>query len=161
EISIRDFRTVLEALVTWGQREKDAIILSEHVRGALSRYITHKFSGGQNILPAYLVSKEIEDAVRGAIRQTSGASYLALSPDIHRELIASIKNVVGIRKSAAAGASPVILAPMDIRRFMRKLVERDFPNLAVLSYQELTPSANIQPLERIRMAHQSQLTAAE
>ena len=95
EISIRDLRTVLEALVTWGQREKDAIILSEHVRGALSRYITHKFSGGQNILPAYLISKEIEDAVRGAIRQTSGASYLALSPDIHRELVASIKTVVG------------------------------------------------------------------
>lgn len=161
EISIRDFRTVLEALVTWGQREKDAIILSEHVRGALSRYITHKFSGGQNILPAYLISKEIEDAVRGAIRQTSGASYLALSPDIHRELIASIKSVVGIRKSAAAGTSPVILAPMDIRRFMRKIVERDFPGMAVLSYQELTPSANIQPLERIKMAHQSQLTAAE
>ena len=45
------------------------------LRGALSRYITHKFSGGQNIIPAYLISKEIEDAVRGAV-ETSGASYL-------------------------------------------------------------------------------------
>lgn len=158
EISIRDMRTVLEALVTWGQREKDPIVLSEYVRGALSRYITHKFSGGQNIIPAYLISKEIEDAVRGAIRQTSGASYLALSPDIHRELIASMKKVVG---TPGGGAAPVILAPMDIRRFMRKIVERDFPSLAVLSYQELTPSANIQPLERIKMAQHGQLPAAE
>ena len=149
---------VLEALVTWGQREKDPIVLAEHVRGALSRYITHKFSGGQNIIPAYLISKEIEDAVRGAVRQTSGASYLALSPDIHRELIASMKDIVG---SLSGGSmAPVILAPMDIRRFMRKIVERDFPSLAVLSYQELTPSANIQPLERIRMGQQGKITAA-
>jgi type III secretion protein V len=129
------------------------------VRGALGRYITHKFSGGQNIIPAYLLSKDIEDAVRGAIRQTSGASYLALSPDVHREMIASMKDAVGTTERA--GVSPVVLAPMDIRRFMRKIIERDFPSLAVLSYQELTPSANIQPLERIRMTRQGRLSAAE
>ena len=152
EISIRDMRTILEALVEWGQREKDPIVLAEHVRGALNRYITHKFSGGQNIIPAYLIAKEIEDAVRGAVRQTSGASYLALSPDVHRQLITSMKNVIG--NLSQHSLPPVILAPMDIRRFMRKIVERDFPDLAVLSYQELSPSANIHPLERIRLVAQ-------
>ena len=156
QISIRDMRTILEALVEGGQREKDPIILAEHMRGAMSRYITHKFSGGQNIIPAYLISKEIEDAVRGAVRQTSGASYLALSPDLHRQLITAMKNVIsGV---APHSLPPVILAPMDIRRFMRKLIERDFPDLAVLSYQELDPSANVQPLERIKFL--TQLSAA-
>jgi type III secretion protein V len=152
EISIRDMRTILEALVTWGQREKDPIVLAEHVRGALSRYITQKFSGGQNIIPAYLISKEIEDIVRGAVRQTSGASYLALSPDVHRQLIGAMKGVIG--NISQHTLPPVILAPMDIRRFMRKIVERDFPDLAVLSYQELTASANVQPLERIKIPTQ-------
>jgi type III secretion protein V len=156
EISIRDMRTVLEALVEWGQREKDPILLTEHVRGALSRYITHKFSGGQNIIPAYLLAKEIEDAVRGAIRQTSGASYLALSPDVHRQLIAAMKTAIGTPNRG--GLAPVVLAPMDIRRFMRKIIERDFPDIAVLSYQELSPAANIQPLDRVRLSQQ--LTAA-
>jgi type III secretion protein V len=126
------------------------------VRGALSRYITHKFSGGQNIIPAYLISKEIEDAVRGAVRQTSGASYLALSPDLHRQLITAMKNVIS--NVTPHSLPPVILAPMDIRRFMRKLIERDFPDLAVLSYQELDPGANVQPLERIKFV--TQLSAA-
>ncbi|MEJ1160527.1 type III secretion system export apparatus subunit SctV [Prosthecomicrobium sp. N25] len=152
EISIRDMRTVLEALVEWGQREKDPIVLAEHVRGALSRYITHKFSGGQNVIPAYLIAKEIEDAVRGAVRQTSGASYLALAPDVHRQLIASMRNVIGSVNNRTL--PPVILAPMDIRRFLRKIVERDFPDLAVLSYQELAPNANVQPLERIKLVSQ-------
>lgn len=149
EISIRDMRTILEALVSWGQREKDPIMLTEHVRSALSRYITHKFSAGQNVLPAYLLSKEVEDTIRGAVRQTSGASYLALSPDIHRELIASLKAAVG--RVNMHTTPPVILAPLDIRRFTRKIVERDFPDLAVLSYQELTPSATVQPLDRIKI----------
>ncbi|MFC0217426.1 type III secretion protein V [Pseudochelatococcus lubricantis] len=155
EISIRDMRTILEALVTWGQREKDPIILTEHVRGALSRYVTHKFSAGQNIIPAYLISKEVEDVVRGAVRQTSGASYLALSPDVHRQLIATMKRVIGdVDRHITA---PVVMAPMDIRRFMRKIIERDFPDLPVLSYQELTAGANVQPLDQIRL--QSQLDA--
>ena len=152
EISIRDMRTVLEALVEWGQREKDPIVLAEHVRGALSRYITHKFSGGQNIIPAYLMAKEVEDVVRGAVRQTSGASYLALSPDVHRQLINSLKSAIG--NISQHTLPPVMLAPMDIRRFMRKIVERDFPDLAVLSYQELSPNANVQPLERIKLVAQ-------
>lgn len=149
EISIRDLRTILQALVVWGQREKDPIMLTEHVRGALSRYITYKFSGGQNVIPAYLLSKEAEDEVRGAIRQTSGASYLALSPDVHRQLIASVKEAMGDVDQHTS--TPVMLAPMDIRRFMRKIVERDFPNLPVLSFQELAADANIQPLERIKL----------
>ena len=61
-------------------------------------------------------------------------------------------------KGALHSPPPVLLAPMDIRRFLRKIVERDFPELAVLSYQELEPSANIQPLDRIKLI--PQLSAA-
>lgn len=154
EISIRDMRTVLEALVAWGQREKDPIMLTEHVRSALARYITNKYSRGLNVIPAYIISKPVEDMIRAAIRQTSGASYLALSPADHRALIHSVKKTVG--NTQGNGVAPVILTPVDIRRFTRKVIERDFPDLAVLSYQELTPSANIQPLERIKLANESE-----
>jgi type III secretion protein V len=156
QISIRDMRTILEALIEWGQREKDPILLTEHIRGGLSRFISHKFSSGQNIIPAYLLSKDIEDAVRGAIRQTSNASYLALSPDMHRHLIRAIRGVIG--EIGHHTIPPVVLAPMDIRRFVRKVIERDFPDLAVLSYQELEPTANVQPLDRVRF---QALAAAE
>lgn len=147
DISIRDMRTILEALVEWGQREKDPILLTEHVRSALNRYITHKFSGGQSVISAYLLSKSVEDEIRGAVRQTSGASYLALAPETHRRLITALKATIGDFSRHAM--KPVVLAPMDVRRFFRKIVERDFPDLAVLSFQELTAQVNIQPLERI------------
>jgi type III secretion protein V len=38
---------------------------------------------------------------------------------------------------------------MDIRRYMRKLIEQDLHDLQVVSYQELTAEVNIQPLARI------------
>jgi type III secretion protein V len=39
---------------------------------------------------------------------------------------------------------------MDIRRYLRKLIEKDFYDLAVVSYQELTPEVSVHPIGRIR-----------
>ena len=147
EISIRNVRAVMESLVDWGQKEKDPVLLAEYVRMALKRFISHKFSAGQNMLPAYLLSPAIEDQVRTAIRQTSGGSYLALEPAASKKIVAAVKSVVGDTSTAAQ--KPVLLTSMDIRRYVRKLLEQDAGDLAVLSYQELTQDINIQPLARI------------
>ncbi|MBC7599814.1 MAG: type III secretion system export apparatus subunit SctV [Polaromonas sp.] len=147
EISIRNVRTVMEALVEWGQKEKDPVLLAEYVRMALRRYISHKYSAGQNMLPAYLLSPSIEDELRGAIRQTSAGSYLALDPGASKRITSAIKLAVG--DPSAAVQRPVLLTSMDIRRYMRKLLEQDLGDLPVLSYQELTQEINIQPLARI------------
>jgi type III secretion protein V len=41
---------------------------------------------------------------------------------------------------------------MDIRRYVRKMIEQDLYELPVLSYQELTPDVNVQPLARVELA---------
>jgi type III secretion protein V len=147
EISIRNVRTVAEALIEWGQKEKDPVLLAEYVRMALKRYVSHKFSVGQNMLPAYLLAPGVEDEVRAAIRQTSGGSYLALDPPASKRIVAAIKAAVG--DVAKAAQKPVLLTSMDIRRYMRKMIEADLADLPVLSFQELTQDINIQPLARI------------
>jgi type III secretion protein V len=147
EISIRNVRTVMEALVEWGQKEKDPVLLAEYVRMALRRYISHKYSAGQNMLPAYLLSPAIEDELRSAIRQTSAGSYLALDPTASKRIVSAIKAAVG--DPSAGSQRPVLLTSMDIRRYMRKLLEQELGELPVLSYQELTQEINIQPLARI------------
>ncbi|MEO0315819.1 MAG: hypothetical protein RI928_2275, partial [Pseudomonadota bacterium] len=149
EVSIRNLRSVMEALIEWGQKEKDSVMLTEYVRVALKRHISHRYSAGQNILPAYLLAPAVEDAVRSAIRQTSGGSYLALDPMISRQLLDSIKSTVGdISRSMQ---KPVLLTSMDIRRYMRKMIEQDLYELPVLSFQELTQEVNIQPLARVEL----------
>lgn len=147
DISIRNLRTILEALIEWGQKEKDSVLLTEYVRATLKRYISYKYSGGQNMLAAYLLAPSVEDTVRAAIRQTSAGSYLALDPAVTKRLVANIKKTVG--SIGASAQRPVLLTSMDIRRYMRKMIEQDLYELPVLSYQELTQEINIQPLARI------------
>ncbi len=149
EVSIRNLRAVMEALIEWGQKEKDSVMLTEYVRVALKRHISHRHSSGQNILPAYLLAPAVEDAVRGAVRQTSGGSYLALDPSMSRQLLENIKSTVG--DLSRSMHKPVLLTSMDIRRYIRKMIEQDLYELPVLSYQELTQDINIQPLARVEL----------
>jgi type III secretion protein V len=147
DISVRNLRLIFQALIEWAPKEKDTLILSEYVRIALRRYISYKFSGGQNILVVYLLEPQTEETIRKAIRQTSGGSFLALDPATSKKLVDEIKAKVG--GALQRERIPVILTSMDIRRFLRKLVELELPDLPVLSHQELTEEINIQPLGRI------------
>jgi len=147
DISVRNLRAILESLIEWGQKEKDSVLLTEYVRSTLKRHISYKYSSGQNILPAYLLAPSIEDTVRGAVRQTSAGSYLSLDPAVSKRLVESIKKTVG--DIGGNAQRPVLLTSMDIRRYMRKMIEQDLYDLPVLSYQELTQEINIQPLARI------------
>jgi len=148
EISIRDLRGILQAIAEQGQVEADSVMLTEHVRSSLKRYVSHKYARGTNTLVVYLLDPQIEDAVRGAIKRTSAGTHLALEPDIAQEIVQAVKNECGHLPPTAQ--RPVILTAMDIRRYVRKLLEYEFnPPFSVVSFQELSPELNIQPVARI------------
>lgn len=149
EISIRNLRLIMQCLIEWGQKEKEPILLTDYVRTTLKRYISYKYSGGQNILAVYLLDPSVEDVVRKAIRQTSAGSYLALDPEMAKKLVHAIKEEVGDFTNETN--RPVLLTSMDIRRYVRKLIELELYELPVLSHQELTEEITIQPLGRIAM----------
>lgn len=150
QVSIKDMRTILEALSEWAQTEKDTVLLTEYVRSSLKRYISYKYSLGQSILSVYLLDPEIEDMVRGAIKQTSAGSYLALDPDSVQLILHSMRNT--IQATPPGGQPPVLLTAIDVRRFVRKLIEGEFPELSVVSYQEIVPEIRIQPLGRVQLS---------
>ncbi len=94
QISVKDLRTILEALAEWAQTEKDTVLLTEYVRSSLKRYISYKYSQGQSVLSVYILDPEIEDMVRGAIKQTSAGSYLALDPDSVQMILQAVRATV-------------------------------------------------------------------
>ncbi|MCY3974375.1 MAG: type III secretion system export apparatus subunit SctV [Simkaniaceae bacterium] len=149
-ISIKDLRTILESLSEWAQTEKDTVLLTEYVRSSLKRYISYKYSLGQTVLSVYLLDPEIEDMIRGAIKQTSAGSYLALDPDSVQLILHAMRNV--IVPTPPGGQPPVLLTAIDVRRFARKLIETEFPGLPVVSYQEIVPEIRIQPLGRVQLS---------
>ncbi len=149
QISIKDLRTILEALGDWAQTEKDTVMLTEYVRSSMRRYISYKYSQGQSILSVYIIDPEIEDMVRGAIKQTSAGSFLALDPDSVQMILHAVRTTV--KPAPPGGQPPVLITTGDARRFVRKLIESEFPDLPVISYQEISPEIRLQPLARIQL----------
>lgn len=147
QISIRDLRAILESIIAWAPKEKDLIMLCEYIRTSLSRQISYKYCAGQNILPAVLLEPNVEEVIRKSIRQTSAGSFLALDPQSSKSILADAKRALGNRK----GKNVVIIASIDIRRYVRRLIESEFFDVAVLDYQELTPEISVQPVDRIRI----------
>ncbi|GAB4216744.1 MAG: SctV family type III secretion system export apparatus subunit BcrD [Sandaracinaceae bacterium] len=141
-VSIRPLREILEALALYGPNEKDPVALTEAVRGALRRLLTHQHARA-GVLTVHLLDPLIEDTVRDAIQRTATGSYLALPPDLARDIVAAVQREVGRTER------PILLTQSDIRRFVRRLIETDVPTATVLSYQELDPSVVVQPLGRI------------
>ena len=149
QVSLKDLRTIMEALSEWAQMEKDTVLLTEYVRASLKRYISYKYSQGQSTLSVYLLDPEIEEMVRGAIKQTSAGSYLALDPDSVNLILKAMRHTV--TPPPPGGQPPVLLTAIDVRRFMRKLIESEFPDVSVISYQEIIPEIRIQPLGRVQI----------
>jgi type III secretion protein V len=149
-ISIRDIKSILDALAEWGRIEKDTVMLTEYVRSSMKRYISFRYTAGKDTLFVYLLDPEIEDVIRGSIRRTSTGSFLSLDPAITHDILDAIRRE--ITNLPASAQQPVVVTDMELRRFVRKMVEIEFPSLAVLSYQELTSELNVQPLGRISMS---------
>jgi type III secretion protein V len=148
-ISIKDLRSILQGLSEWGRVEKDPVMLCEYVRSSLKRYISYKYAEGKNMLVVYLLDPEIEDTISSAIQRTTTGNYLALDPDTTQDVLHTFRQEFGNLPPTAQ--RPVIVTDMEIRRYVRRLVEMDFENLAVLSYQELSPELHIQPIARISL----------
>ena len=66
-----------------------------------------------------------------------------------RKLVTRLKAEVG--DISLQVQKPVLLTSMDIRRYVRKMIEGELYDLPVLSYQELTKEMNIQPLGRVSL----------
>ncbi len=149
QISIRDLRSILEALIEWSPKEKDVVMLTEYVRGSLKRQISYMYSRGQNMLPAILLDPALEETIRKAVRQTSAGAFLSLDPATSQKIIAAVGEAAG--KYMNSTQKPVLMASMDIRRYVRRLIEGNHYELPVMAYQEVTPEISVQPISRVHI----------
>ncbi|SIT44984.1 Invasion protein InvA [Paraburkholderia ribeironis] len=145
-ISVRNMKLILEALAQWGPKEKDTLILVEHVRIALARYITNRFALGHR-LNTLLLSADVEEMVNKAVRQTSTGVYLNLEPTDSERLLDWLS--LQLQRVGYSPRDVVLLTSMEIRRFVKRLVESRFPDLEVLSFGEVADGVAIDVLETI------------
>jgi type III secretion protein V len=145
-ISVRNIKLILDAMTKWAPKEKDVITLVEHIRTALGRYISDKFSSDGR-LRAIIVSQDIEDKIRSGIKQTAMGTFLNLDPHELNEVMDIFS--VGLDNLNILHKDLVILTSIDVRRFIKKLLESKYYDLEVLSFGEITDAVQIDVLKTI------------
>lgn len=110
----------------------------EFVRSSQKRYISHKYTRGQNSLKVYLMDPGTEEIL---------ANPDEPDENTERAILHAVREEVGAL--APTTETPVILTTAGVRPRLRHLVAAEFPRLAVLAYQELSPEMNIEPIARI------------
>ena len=145
-VGLRNMRLILEALAEWAERESRVLLLTEYVRSALSRQICHQYANEQKVLLAWILEQGAEKAVREALRETQVGIYLALDPESSERLVTSVRRNMTAVPSVA---QPVLIASLDVRRYVRGLLIKNGLTVPVLSYQDLSPDFPVQPLGSI------------
>jgi flagellar biosynthesis protein FlhA len=147
-ISVRDLRSILEAVADAAPRSKDAHFLIEQVRRRLARQITARITEA-GVLYALTLDRSTEDSLRQSLGHNDGEPTLAPDITTARALIASLET----RAAALAtqGRSAVILAPADLRRALFEFASRFVPDLFVVSARELAPGTTIEPAGTITL----------
>lgn len=146
KISVRNMKLIIETLVQWVPKEKDSLMLVEHIRSGMARYISARFAveGRLNVL---MINSAIEDTIRQGIRQSSGGVYLHLEPETSNQLIQAAE--LALENSYLSVRDVNVLVPVDIRRFVKKILEGRFPELEVLSFNEVSETVKVNVIKTI------------
>lgn len=142
-VSIRDLRTILETLADYAPQMQDPDILTEYVRQSLSRQISAAMADDTDTISIITLDHDVEQMIQSSVQPGAQGGVLALEPKKARSILEGIGKHL---EKFTAGAAPVLLCPAAIRLHVKKLTERYFPGLAVLSHNEVAPQVKIQSL---------------
>jgi flagellar biosynthesis protein FlhA len=148
-VSIRDTRTILEALADVGAQTKDPEQLTELVRERLSSHISARYVGADKGIAVLALDPRIEDLLRRTLRDIASGAGGSIDPEVLRLLGQAAEKALA--KFNALGATPVLIAPPDLRRFARAIFERKVPQLVVLSFREVEASIALRIVETLSL----------
>lgn len=147
-IPIKDLATILETIVDASAVTHDIDMITEQVRGALSRTITRRFcENGQ--LRVVTLDAEIEKKVLAALTKNDRGVYLALGPDIMQQIVAQLGE--HRKKFAELSQTPIVLTSQVIRVYLARMIAQFYPDVYVLSFNEITSNVQIQAIGNIRL----------
>lgn len=141
-VSVRNLPIIFETLADFGKVTTDTDLLTEYVRQALARQITNQYRAGGQTIRVVTVSGKIEKLIVDNIQQTEHGNYLALDPSVSQSILESLATQV--EQLSIMEQSPIVLCSPAVRMYVRQLTERYFPQIPILSYNELEANVEVQ-----------------
>ncbi|WP_081768922.1 type III secretion system export apparatus subunit SctV [Herbaspirillum sp. RV1423] len=145
-VSLRNARLLLETTLDWAPKERDPDVIADYVRLAFKRQLCFE-SARDGLIEVILLSPELEDQLRNAMRQTSQGSYLDIDSELEQRLLDRLNDLS--TNVCTPITPPVLVTAADIRRSVRKLIEEEFFPVPVFAFSELTQHAKVKPVGMI------------
>jgi flagellar biosynthesis protein FlhA len=133
----------LESLADNAGRTKDVDQLGELVRIALARSICKQYvDEGTRALHCITLDPQVEQNLIEKIQP--GINQLVLEPATIRKFMQELTKQT--ERITAQGYPPVVLSMHGLRLPLRRLTERNLPQLVILSYNEIVPQTDVRAI---------------
>lgn len=136
-VTIRDFKTIIEALSEQTPRTLDPVELTAHVRVALGRSIVQNIFGSTGDLELLAFEPELERILLASVGKPA-ADSLIIEPGLAENLLHEL--AARVEALDAQGQPAVLLVPDRLRFALARLVRRNLPKLNVLAHAEIPGS---------------------
>jgi flagellar biosynthesis protein FlhA len=145
-VPIKDMETILENIIDSIPATRDIDMITENIRIALKRTITRMFcEGGQ--MKVLTLDAELEKNIVSSMAKGEQGVYLALSPELMQSVIGQLGEQM--KKFSELDQKPVILTSQVVRLHFYRLIEQFYPNVYVLSFNEIANNIQIQAIGNI------------
>ncbi|MDI6617533.1 MAG: flagellar biosynthesis protein FlhA [Clostridiales bacterium] len=141
QVPIRDLETILESLADNARNTKDIELLTEYVRYAMGRVICKPFIDENNTINVITIHPKLEQIIGDNIHKSFQGSFPSLSPGNTEKILGSIKKIAD--NNVFYNNTPVILCSPRIRLAFRRMLEMVYPNIPVISMNEVPANVAI------------------
>ena len=145
-IPIKDMGTIVETAVDALNITRDTDLITETIRARLKRTITHRFCE-EDKLNVITLDAEVEKKIVASLVKNEQGVYLAIGPDLMQTMLAQLTE--NMKKFSELGQKPILLTSHVIRIYLKRLLEQFYPDLTVLSFNEIITNVQIQALGNI------------
>lgn len=149
-VKIRNMLSILETVSDYSSSEKNIDILTEFVRQSLGKQIVSGYVDENKVLKAIIIDPELEEMFIDSLQETKQGMVSNLQPDIVNKFLQETTRQV--EAAVKKGTQPVILSSQKVRRLVRELIERSFPNIGVISYSEIPTEYSLDQIGIIGIA---------
>src|SRR3954465_10906343 len=143
-VSIRDLVRIFEALSVRAKTSTDVDGLVEAARAALGSAISQPYVTADERLHVMTLDPGFEQRLLESIRQTDGGQVLAIDAGAVDALVHGCSGM--LEEAERSGLSPVLVCSPQVRAALSRLIRQVLPRLPVISYTEVSRTAQIESL---------------
>jgi len=141
-IPVRDIVTILETLGDFSGQQRTVEQLIEEVRAAIAPSFVGGMLDDQNKIQAIACEPALESRLLQNLVQNDGRPMLILPPQQVSALLRKLVELVNMAEKKKQKVA--MICSGGLRPHMRQLLERSFPSLPVLSYNEIPRRAMLE-----------------